>query len=340
MISTCVEFLSTLVFGTSRLASRQYQLLVQKNNIYLGLLSLRTLCQAYIFHVDVIICEPFPWPTTSEDSRQAIDNCDDVFVVRPKQTLDKTPSKLLMKLDFLVIRHITMNLKVLVNPCSLCSNEPSWQWLVTSSAPSHYLNQCWIIVNCSLVNKFEWNQNTTIFIEENAFENGIWQMRATFSQHQCVKNQVPLHNTLGPRLNERYFAEDIFKWIFLKENVPISIKISLKFVPKGPINNIPALVQIMAWRRPGDKPLSEPMIVNLPTHICVTRPQWVNVHSIILTGGFSCVIGPHSSRISTSLPPAVIMTYNFIDTWPGEFRNLELMQALSLYWMTWHLRLQ
>ena len=50
----------------------------------------------------------------------------------------------------------------------------------------------------------------------------------------------------------------------------------LKFVPKGPINNIPALVQIMAWRRPGDKPLSEPMMVSLLTHICVTRLQWVN----------------------------------------------------------------
>ena len=37
----------------------------------------------------------------------------------------------------------------------------------------------------------------------------------------------------------------------------------------------PALVQIMVWCRPGDKPLSEPVMVNLPTHICVTRPQWV-----------------------------------------------------------------
>ena len=55
-----------------------------------------------------------------------------------------------------------------------------------------------------------------------------------------------------------------------------SILISLKFVPKGPINNIPALVQIMAWRLPGDKPLVEPMVVRLPTHICITRPQWVN----------------------------------------------------------------
>ena len=46
------------------------------------------------------------------------------------------------------------------------------------------------------------------------------------------------------------------------------------FPIKGPINNIPALVQIMAWCRPGDKPLSEPMMVNLLTHICVTGPQW------------------------------------------------------------------
>ena len=86
-------------------------------------------------------------------------------------------------------------------------------------------------------------------------------------------------NTLRPRQNGRHFADDIFKCMFFNENVWISIKISLKFVPKGPINNIPALAQIMAWRRPGDKPLSEAMMVNLPTHICVSRPQWVNKHS-------------------------------------------------------------
>ena len=82
-------------------------------------------------------------------------------------------------------------------------------------------------------------------------------------------------NTLTPRQNGRHFADDIFKCIFLNENIWIPIKISLKFVPKGSINYIPALVQIMTWRRPGDKPLSEPMMVNLPTHISVTRPQWV-----------------------------------------------------------------
>ena len=93
--------------------------------------------------------------------------------------------------------------------------------------------------------------------------------------------QMTLHeiswfiNTLRPRQNGRHFPDDIFKCIFLNKNVWIPIKISLQFVPKGPINNNPALVQIMAWRRPGGKPLSEPMTVSFLTHICVTRPQWV-----------------------------------------------------------------
>ena len=87
-------------------------------------------------------------------------------------------------------------------------------------------------------------------------------------------------NSLRPRQNGCHFADDIFKCIFLNDNIWIQINISLKFVPKGPINNIPALVQIMAWRRPGDKPLSEPIMVSLTTHICITRPQWVNHNKI------------------------------------------------------------
>ena len=94
-------------------------------------------------------------------------------------------------------------------------------------------------------------------------------------------SRVQVINTLGPRQTGRTFADDIFKCIFLNENVWIAIKISLNFVPKGSINNIPALVQIMAWRRPGDKPLSKARMFNLPTHICVTRPQWVKVHNTV-----------------------------------------------------------
>ena len=89
---------------------------------------------------------------------------------------------------------------------------------------------------------------------------------------------------MRPKQNGRHFADDIFKCIFVNENVWIPIKILLKFVPKGPINNIPAMAQIMAWRRPGDKPLSETMMVSLPTHICVARPQWVNTMRVRQNG--------------------------------------------------------
>ena len=65
--------------------------------------------------------------------------------------------------------------------------------------------------------------------------------------------------------------------IFLNGIVRITIKISLKFVYKDQINNIPALVQIMAWRQPGDMSLSGPNMVGLPTRICVMGPQLVNL---------------------------------------------------------------
>ena len=83
-------------------------------------------------------------------------------------------------------------------------------------------------------------------------------------------------NSSPPGQNRRHFADDIFKWIFVNEKFGIWNKFPLKFVPKGPVNNIPALGQIMAWRRPGDKPLSKPMVFSFLTHICVSRPQRVN----------------------------------------------------------------
>ena len=92
---------------------------------------------------------------------------------------------------------------------------------------------------------------------------------------------VHSHNTRRPRQNGCHFAYDIFKCIFLNENVWISIKISPNLDPKGSVDTIPALVQIMAWRRwPGDKPLSQLMLVTLLTDICVIGPQWVKSYSV------------------------------------------------------------
>ena len=67
-------------------------------------------------------------------------------------------------------------------------------------------------------------------------------------------------NTLRLLQNGPHFVDNIFKCIFLNENIWILIKISLKFVPKGPVNNILSLFQIMACRQPGNKPLSEPIL--------------------------------------------------------------------------------
>ena len=64
-----------------------------------------------------------------------------------------------------------------------------------------------------------------------------------------------------------------FSWMWMLE---FRLRCAWSLHPRVQLTNIPALLQIMAWRRPGDKPLSEAMMVSLLTHICVARPQWVN----------------------------------------------------------------
>ena len=86
-----------------------------------------------------------------------------------------------------------------------------------------------------------------------------------------------LVNTLRQWQNGCQFPDDIFKCIFLIKNIWISIKISLKFIPKGPIDNIPALIQIMAWHQPGDQPYQNHWWYRLVMHICISRPQCVNL---------------------------------------------------------------
>ena len=75
------------------------------------------------------------------------------------------------------------------------------------------------------------NTDTEYITESQVQDHTLWN---TYSV-------LPI-NTLRLRRNEQHFADDIFKRIYFNENVWISIKISLEFVPKGPINNIPALV--------------------------------------------------------------------------------------------------
>ena len=129
------------------------------------------------------------------------------------------------------------------------------------------------------------NQNTQIFAEENPFENVVCKLKAILIRTKCVETFGRNCRTWGSHLVNFMIMSQLeaetklsrfrrrhFQMHFLNKNVCISLKISMKFVPKVRINSIPALVQIMAWCRPGNKPLSEPMMVNLLMYIRVTLP--------------------------------------------------------------------
>ena len=94
-------------------------------------------------------------------------------------------------------------------------------------------------------------------------------------------------NTLRPRQIGHHFPDDAFKCTFVNRNIRISTTILLKFDPKGSIDIIPALVEIIAWHRQGDKPLSEPMTVKLSMHI-----QYIprNMHAVFALLCFVVVI--------------------------------------------------
>ena len=74
----------------------------------------------------------------------------------------------------------------------------------------------------------------------------------------------------------------------------------LSFESRGPINNIRALFQIMAWRRPGNKPLSETMMVSLLRNICITLPQWVN-----LVGVMTIITWKHNTMAVDAVAPCI-----------------------------------
>ena len=84
----------------------------------------------------------------------------------------------------------------------------------------------------------------------------------SYYKRNACKSHMSLLKRIEIETKSLPFSDDIFKCILLNESIWIAIKSSLKFVPNDPINNIPGLVQITAWRRRGDKPLSEPMVVS------------------------------------------------------------------------------
>ena len=129
----------------------------------------------------------------------------------------------------------------------------------------------------------------SLLLQEYWPENGpFWYSSYCEFPADVMPQFAMVLNTIWSRQNGCHFADDNFKCIFLNEGTWISIDISLNFVPKCEINNIPALVQIMACCRSWGKPLSEPMMVSLLTYICITRPQWVKKSMCFISFCFCC----------------------------------------------------
>ena len=143
-------------------------------------------------------------------------------------------------------------------------------------------------------------------------------------------------NTLKPEQNGRHFAGDIFKCIFFNEDVWISIKISRKFVAKGPINEKLTLIQVMAQCSAGDEPFPGPMLTKVydtiwrhkatmclvthwgrVTHICVSDLTIIGSdnglspgqrQAIIWTNAGILLIGPLGTNFSEILIEILIFS--------------------------------
>ena len=157
-----------------------------------------------------------------------------------------------------------------------CSNPSEW-WLLDTICCQHFVccnffclyKEMCVCIYHSVVVEFHSYRNITFpFYSQycccwwpgNARNQVInWHGVKLVCAEYSIASREGL-NTLKLRQNGCNFADDIFRLIFMYENCMILTKISLKCVPKGPINNNPALVQIMARHQTGNKPLSEPMM--------------------------------------------------------------------------------
>ena len=130
------------------------------------------------------------------------------------------------------------------------------------------------------------NDLVQVYIQRHQGNSTASRAIIGLSQHKPWRSRVNgLHGFIIAPLGKKIAANSPTTYIFLSENAVISMIISLKFIPNGPICNIPALGQIMAWRRPGDKPLSEPMstrftdayiYINICIYIYMAQGGWVN----------------------------------------------------------------
>ena len=154
-----------------------------------------------------------------------------------------------------------------------------------------------------------------------------------------------------PRQNVRHFSDDNFKCTFLNENVWISTEISLKSVTTGPIHNIPALVQIMAWRRPAfiwtNHSVESPSTVDPQWDIWYWGSNW-NLHTVCWSavgcewGTTSVYFGityvcfiPSRLPVFAVEPQYLLQDFLFLSkvSFGGHIQNLQKISCWFKIWM-------
>ena len=169
----------------------------------------------------------------------------------------------------------------------------------------------------------------------------------------CVVTQMPMGMNSGTRCRKRKFpllfvicdrgrieidhslcrlqaaAQRPAQLVLFRIAVPTTPALTLSW-------SIPiAMVQIMAWRRPGGKPLSEAMMVSLLMHICITRPQWVNYEATMCAESHERYLWTHWwSPGSIGDPVTKLLPAIYCDWITGEIvRDLE-QEILGLFYGT------
>ena len=167
---------------------------------------------------------------------------------------------------------------LLLTPMIAGLSHKRWQWLplrvwrhVLAFVTRDYLTLAFVIWLSLLLWKIwcHFPSKSTVMLESPT--KSCWSLM----KHWKV-------NSSPPGQNGHRFTDDIFRCIFMNEKFCIVIKNSVKFVPKYPVDNIPELVQIIAWRRIGEKPLSDQYWPNPITHICGTRGRWVKKSNVFI----------------------------------------------------------
>ena len=111
--------------------------------------------------------------------------------------------------------------------------EESTGHLVVSSHKGQWRGALMFSLICAWTNDWTNNRDTGYLIRHHTYydvtvmKKSLWRVNGRIGPPWHFQSRLPF-NTLRPRQHGRHFAGDIFKGIFLNENIWIPIKISLK----------------------------------------------------------------------------------------------------------------